>query len=408
MAVVAFRRGRKWLIVPLLVLAASWWLGSAKALLVPAVAGIPAYWLCAGGSQLWRKIGLTLALGGALASAVLCWIFPLPEVPPRPGGYPVGTFTYEVPGGSGSPPLMVQVWYPGRENKVAPRARWLDDPALAPHFPFHRQASAWATSRIGLELAKTSSKLPVIFYEHAWNGHRQENVVQVEELASQGFVIIAVDHPGQAGRTRYPDGHVVTTRLKPDYLLLTEDEVTDFETLAKECLVERKEQLGQVKKSLEQGYPVRLAGKLDLDRMGIFGFSFGGTSALHCCAVDPSFYAGANEDGMYLGDKDPLGPFLFFDEQLPFWLLKPASPGETPEDAQTRRCELRIRQAMANPGQSRVILDNTRHPAFTDQIYTCRIPWLARVGTRPTSEIHQIITRHLADFFKGALPGKQQ
>lgn len=298
---------------------------------------------------------------------------------------------------------MAQVWYPGRENNAAPRVRWLDDPALAPRFPFHRQASALATSRTGLEFAETPARFPVIFYEHAWNGSRQENVAQVEELASQGFVLIAVDHPGQAGRVRYLDRHVVTTRFAPSFQLLTESAVTDFENLLTKCLVERMDQLIRVKQSLAQGFPLRLAGKLDLARAGIFGFSFGGTSALHYCAGDTSFFAGADEDGMFLGDKDPTGAFLFFDEQLPAFLLKPAGPYEGPEDAETRRCEVRIRQAMANPGQSRVILAGTHHSAFTDRIFTCRIPWLARVGTRPTAEIHQVITRALTKFFKAAL-----
>ena len=60
---------------------------------------------------------------------------------------------------------------------------------------------------------------------------------------------------------------------------------------------------------------------------------------------------------------------------------------------------MRIRRAMEKPDRFRVTLDGTLHPAFTDRIFTCRIPWLARVGTRPSAEVHQMISSQLGSFF---------
>jgi|GEM_PF-3310534 len=402
-AVMAFRKGRIWLLIALLALIAGWFLGTAKGLLIPAAIGSLALWATVRAGALLKASGLTLALGGALASALLCWVFPLPEIPALSGPSPVGTMTFTLPAGGGSPPLLTQVWYPSRVSKSAPRAPWLSDPALTPRFPFHRQGNALANARNGLELSDASAKFPVIFYEHAWNGHRQENVAQVEDLASHGFIVIAVDHPGQAGRVLYPDGKVIVTRLPASFELASEGEVADFEKLAEQCLVERIQQLTRVKQALADRVPAMFAGRLALEHSGVFGFSFGGTTALRCCAQDPSFYAGANEDGMFLGDENPRGPFLFFDEQQPGWLLKPAGPAEGAEDSQTRRSETRIRNAMKKPDRYRMVLDGTLHPAFMDRIFTCRIPWLARVGTRSSAEIHQLITSRLTIFFKETL-----
>ena len=135
----------------------------------------------------------------------------------------------------------------------------------------------------------------------------------------------------------------------------------------------------------------------------MFGFSFGGTSAVRLCAVDPAFAAGANEDGLFLGEGMLTGPFLFIDQEMPGWLCQKAGPTEGPGQALIRRSEIRILSAMEKKNRFRVILDGTRHESFTDRIFTCRIPRLARVGTLSAEKTHRIITTHLADFFSREL-----
>lgn len=402
-AVVCYFKGRAWLIGGMLALVAAWLFGTAKGLLFPAIFGCIVFWFLWKAGDRWKWTGLALALGGSVAGLFLCWLFPLPEIPTLSGPCVIGTLTFEIAADGPAPALVVQAWYPAKEDKAAPLSPWLADPELAPRFPFHRIGKALARSRIGLDLSDFSMRYPVVFYEHSWTGNREENVAQVEDLASQGFVVIATDHPGQAGRVKYQDGRVMVTHLPNSFKLASEGEVVDFEKLAETCIEERIRDLVRVKQALSRGVPSPLAGRLILAKAGVFGFSFGGTCALRLCAVDPSFGAGANEDGMFLGNEKPRGPFLFFDEQMPGWLLKSASPHESPEDAQTRRSESRIREEMGKPDRFRVIMDGTLHPAFMDRIFTCRIPWLARVGTQPAAEVHRIITRQLSAFFKREL-----
>lgn len=398
--VACYFRGRAWLIYGMLVLVAGWLAGTAKGLLFPALLGCLLFWFLWQAGVRWKRAGLAVALGGIVAGGFLCWLFPLPEIPVLSGPYAVGTLTFELSAEGSSPALVVQAWYPAREDKDAPRTPWLADAELAPKFPFHRIGKALARSRTGLDLSDASARYPVVFYEHSWTGHREENVAQVEDLASQGFVVIAADHPRQAGRVKYQDGTVVLTHLQGSFKLASEGEVQDFEKLEEKCLGERIRDLARIKQALGDGVPGPLAGRLVLEQAGVFGFSFGGTCALRLCAQDPWFHAGANEDGMFLGNEKLRGPFLFFDEQIPGWLLKAASLHESPEDAETRRSESRIRDEMGKPERFRVIMDGTRHTAFMDRIFTCRIPWLAHVGTQPAAEVHRIITSQLAGFFK--------
>ncbi len=75
--------------------------------------------------------------------------------------------------------------------------------------------------------------------------------------------------------------------------------------------------MGQVERLQRGEIPSPLAGRLDLERQGVFGFSFGGATAAVVCLEDARCDAGANLDGSLWGDKieqEPLEkPFLFFD-----------------------------------------------------------------------------------------------
>lgn len=246
-------------------------------------------------------------------------------------------------------------------------------------------------------------KLPVIFYEHSWTGHRAENIAQVESLASKGFVIVAVDHPGQAARVRYADGTVVVSKLTPSLDLTSATAVAEFESTAEHCLTQRISNVERVKASLENNSLPDFHGKINLDRLGVFGFSFGGTCALRLCARHPSFHAGANEDGLFLGDEMPRGPFLFFDQEMPSWLLAPAAPAEDAGQTLTRRAEAGIQEALKQPARYREILDGTTHESFNDRIFLCRFPRLAGAGVRPAAEVHGILTTRLTDFFSREL-----
>jgi hypothetical protein len=397
-AVLPDGKRRRWSLLGLLVLVGGWLFGTATWLLFPAIAGVFAVLLLSRSSDGWRRGGRILAMGGGLLSTILCGLFPLPEIPAPPGAFATGTLIFELPAEETSPPLIAQVWYPAKANTSLPRSSWLPDPELTTHLPFHRIGRAMARSRIGPDPVDRTTKLPVVFYEHSWTGHRAENVAQVEELASRGFVIVAVDHPGQAARVRYGNGTVISGKLTtPD--LTDEAGVGHFETLAEDCLRERSLQLARIRQALAAGSVPALKGRLNLDRMGVFGFSFGGTSAIRLCALDPAFHAGANEDGLFLGDSMPRGPFLFFDEEMPAWLSGEAQPGEGAGEAQTRRSEKRIQAALVEPDRFRVVIDATRHEAFSDRIFTCRIPRLVHAGSRPATEVHRIITSKLGEFF---------
>lgn len=349
------------------------------------------------GNKWLRRVMVTAATALSGVALLYEFLFPVPSPPPLPGPHAVGTLTFEIPAARDAPPLVTQVWYPTDDATGGAATPWLPDPALAPSFPRQRIGSARSRARAGV--AVTNGMLPLLLYEHSWAGHRSENVAQVENLASRGFVVIAVDHPGQAARVRYTDGHVVATLLPDHPDLSSESAVASFLKLADDCLDRRLTDIARVKAALKNGIVPPLSGHLNFERMGVFGYSFGGTCALRLCARDPAFVAGANEDGLYLFDEEPRGPFHFFDGEIPAWLLGNPTPDENAGQTLTRRAEARIRHALRKPSRQRHIIEGTNHASFCDQIFHSRIPRLARAGKRPAAQVHDTITDALADFF---------
>lgn len=115
---------------------------------------------------------------------------------PAATGVPVGVRTVETGG------VTFEVWYPATD-KVAEDAG--EQVSLAPFIP------ASFTDRVGpVELApfatiavrdaaprNVDAPVPVILFSHGFGGFRLQSVDYTTHLASRGYVVIAVDHPGR-------------------------------------------------------------------------------------------------------------------------------------------------------------------------------------------------------------------
>ena len=55
----------------------------------------------------------------------------------------------------------------------------------------------------------TSVGFPVVLFSHSFTGVKEQNSALLQELASWGHVVVAVDHPHDAALVLYPDGRYV-------------------------------------------------------------------------------------------------------------------------------------------------------------------------------------------------------
>jgi predicted dienelactone hydrolase len=244
-------------------------------------------------------------------------LVPVPVLPEPDGPYQVGTVAMHLidddrieiygPEPGGPRELMIQIWYPAVPGPDARPTSWVEDlehigPANAerlgfPSFVLDHLALAETHSYPDAALSDLVGEYPVVVYSHGWTGFRTVNVDQSEALASHGYVVVSIDHTYGSIMTVFPDGRAVP---------LDEGALPDEEDVGSEAYEDAAQQLVRVYAadiafvldSLEamNGGDERFEGRLDLDRIGLFGHSTGGGAVVAACHTDERCAAGAGLD----------------------------------------------------------------------------------------------------------------
>lgn len=237
----------------------------------------------------YGRVAVALILLCGLGAVIATRFFALPA---PTGPYPVGTATMTfgrapsatAPAGQ----YVVQLWYPAKT--AGPRARWgTGGPGLTRLL--YSKLIRTASTR-SAPVAEIRAALPLLLYVSGWGGQRTDNTGLAEELASHGYVVAAMSDPffdapsiqrlGIPMDLSSPARYKETLKLgseKSDYATRRASDVLD-------ALLDGKAPL-----------PADLAGRLDRNRIGIYGFSFGGAIALITALRDPRFKAAMNLDG---------------------------------------------------------------------------------------------------------------
>lgn len=244
-------------------------------------------------------------------------LVPVPRLPEPDGPYQVGTVSmYLVDDGrveiygpepGGPRELMIQIWYPAVPEPDSRPGPWTEDldhigPANAdrlgfPSFVLDHLALAETNSYPDAPLSDLVESYPVVVYSHGWTSFRTVNVDQAEALASHGYVVVSIDHTYASIMTVFPDGRAVEV----DRTALPDEEEVGAEAYesAAQTLVEVfAADVLFVLDSLEtlNDGDERFGGRLDLDRIGLFGHSTGGGAVVAACHADDRCVAGAGLD----------------------------------------------------------------------------------------------------------------
>jgi len=151
---------------------------------------------------------------------------------------------------------------------------------------------------------------PLVLFSH---GYGLENALSssylMETLASHGYWVLSVSHPGESLATLYPDGRLVALDFDNPRLNLAarlaqiRAEAEPWGELAAESLALWTADLRAVLDDLERlnapGLNQSYAGLLDLSRIGAFGVGLGGSAALALAADDGRVRAVASLDGRW-------------------------------------------------------------------------------------------------------------
>jgi predicted dienelactone hydrolase len=252
----------------------------------------------------------------------------------RPGGpYAVGTYDWlwvddhrperytKDPGDKRK--LPVQVWYPADPVAGEDRAPYIRTIAEFGSSPTFKALEHVKTNSVtAAPVAKAERKYPVLIYNHGAGWTRFSATFVTEALASHGYVVFGVDHPGLDRTVLFSDGTAFNADTlrgpspdpKQDLRVAAAQSMEFLNAVAFPIWIEDSRFVLDQVEALNRA-PGPFRGRLDLDRIGMLGWSFGGATAIEMLRTDPRVKAAVNDDGRLFGGamSEPIGrPFMLF------------------------------------------------------------------------------------------------
>jgi predicted dienelactone hydrolase len=238
------------------------------------------------------------------------WLLPIVTLPTPTGPYEVGIVDRALMDEKRGRRLMVSVWYPAAKGGTpAPLthhpkevAAGLGNLAGLPGLPFEYLRYFNLSAAEGAPLLAEGAPFPILVFSHGLVGMRLQNSSTMQDLASHGYIVVAIDHTDAAAVTVFPDDEVRYYDL--DRFSDPADPKPDKEFMNKRIFPVWIADQRFVYDTLEKwaADDAVFGGKLDLTRIGSFGHSFGGATASEVCRVDTRCRAAVNMDGGLYGD----------------------------------------------------------------------------------------------------------
>lgn len=204
--------------------------------------------------------------------------------------------------------VPVQIWYPAEATGKAPARYILRPEEFGPQSQFKPVLHVTTHAVLGAPVSRKGSNYPVLLYNHGGGWSRFTATFEVEQLASLGYVVVSVDHLGFDQSVSLANGYT----FKGDTLGFPTPTNTDKradalaswdyleQVLFPMWVADAQFVLDRIER-LDRDAASPLKGKLDLDRIGAFGWSFGGATAVDLLIRDPRVKAAIDQDGQLFG-----------------------------------------------------------------------------------------------------------
>lgn len=362
-----------------------------------------------------RIPGMITLLVWIFAWALPAYIFPVFTFEKPSGPFAVGTVARCLVGDPGQNNetlrrIMVQIWYPAEPGTGLGIASYhpnpehlasqLADALSVPRLLFGNLFQVKTNTLLNADMSGVHRRFPVLLFSHGLNGYRFQNTFQVEELASHGYIVIAIDHPGFSSGTVFPDGRTFPVHQ------LAEFNEEELRTFVFKWVSDARFVLDYLA-AINRADPDNLfTNRLDLSRIGYLGHSLGGTVAAEMLSLDGRIKAGLDMDGYPLGkahDRKPKSTFMHLESDRS---LSDISDKDLTALRMTRQSLKQLKEVwdrrteqLCRKGFS-LKLRGSRHFDFSDcPLWTPLASSLGLTGDVSPRRIHRIINDVTLAFF---------
>lgn len=347
--------------------------------------------------------GILMVIGSAVLSSTI----PVVKFPAPAGPYAVGIQTLHLTDSSRPEPqtpdpgdsreLMVYVWYPAAAKNDRQTA-----PLLPGDRPSNRKLTSAFAGSLGIppfsldywqyihtnaypnvDWLRSEGPYPLILINHGNGTSSLLHTTLAENLASNGYIVAAVDHTYNTAATLFPDGTVTgfSESLSSDHFIATGTQLGDVWNDDNRFVLSQLEQ--------------QFADYIDTDHIGIAGHSFGGAAAYEAMFSIPELKAGIDLDGsLYTLTGPSLGkPFLFIESEDYYNRKKQiADPDIDAEEKIMNNARL--------SGGGKLYIKGTAHFNFTDlQLYSSLLKYTGMTGSIDGGRSNEIVNQLVLDFF---------
>ena len=206
--------------------------------------------------------------------------------------------------------IAAQIWYPADPGTTGIEAPYMDDATANQTMDtvktyaeiigistkklegFHKKVHPHGM--VDVPMSGKLPKYPVLLFFPGSGSVYQQYVSFLEDAASNGYVVVAVNHPYFSGLVIFNDGHKVefdSTIDRTAFIKKYFDVLPADASFALDMTIE-------LNSSDPSG---RFRGRLDLSRVGAFGHSLGGATAVSAARSDSRIAASINIDGNLWG-----------------------------------------------------------------------------------------------------------
>jgi predicted dienelactone hydrolase len=271
--------------------------------------------------------------------------------------------------------LLVWIWYPVAAAQSAETEDYVPAPLRV---EVERDLGAVLGGLLTRDLSKVQPRsvrngdvalqqrpYPVVIMRAGASAEVWNYSTLAEDLASHGYVVVGFDAPYRTNVVVFPDGRVMRRTPENNAELCEGQEQEQRERCVSRVLTAWIGDIGFVLDRLEQlnasNGSEKFKGRLDMTRVGVFGHSFGGATALQFCHDDSRCKAGIDVDGQ------PFGSVIQDGLHKPFMFI--LSDHSRESDAETRQIKANIQSIydhLPPGGRLQIYIRGANHFLFSD------------------------------------------